>query len=251
MLEWFVKSNIINYLILVSSILGFISIVVVGSSYSKLVKHSYKIASTNSKLLKKIRLKYINCYKLKLYTNEVKSFIDRYLYKEKKFRIPIYIWENIQMEMIYTSIILGFLGSFINIIYYQKNYIYPLTNAFEVGILGFASAAVLIIIRMAFAVEAKKRVFYSNVTDYLENMLKNKLNQQVIVEGDYEKDKKNKEKNKDFEKDKEEHTTNIHTNNISDENIRNVLQFQQQKEGDRESSISENFIEDIINQVMG
>lgn len=253
MLEWLVRGQVINITIIVMSMIGFLSLSVAGIIYSSLVKASEDMAFTESALLKQIKLKYANCYKLELYTHQVQAFINRYLYKKRILKIPLYLWEHLGLEMMYISMILGLLGTFVNITYYQQNDLAPLSNAFLTGVLGFALATGLLIFKTVYALETKKHIFYSNVMDYLENILRNKLEQQNKKEGankEYEEMDPLEEKNT---KSKEKQLNNKKNNKVFNKNSNNIPIIKQREKFKKPSKnpiVEEDFIEDIINELM-
>lgn len=250
MLEWF-GGQAINITIIIISVIGFISLLVSGVVYSTLVKASGNMGFTESKLIKQIKLKYANCYKLELYTNEVQAFIDHYLYKKKILKVPLYIWEHLSLEMMYVSMVLGLLGTFVNITYYQQNEITPISNAFLTGILGFGLATLLLIIKVLFAIQTKKQIFYSNVTDYLENILRNKLEQQSKKEVEYEANKKIEKMENENSKDKKDNSISKENNRANNVFLQSITKGKQnRKKRTTDEPIKEDIIEDVINQLI-
>ncbi|TCT12280.1 hypothetical protein EDC18_11252 [Natranaerovirga pectinivora] len=251
MLDGLIKGQVINIIIILVGIVGIIALLISNTVYSTLLKESKDVGFSESKLLKNIKLKYENCYKLELYIHEVEAFIDKNLYGKKIFKIPIYFWENIALETMYICMILGFLGSLINVTYYIQNNILPIINGLIPGIVGFTMATVLLIIKTFVAVETKKNVFYSNVKDYLQNILKNKLDQQSKKEGIYEDYKKMEEMAIESSKNKKDISNNKKDNKSFDNNTRHISNYDKKSKYKSKDIIEEDFIDDIINEIIG
>ena len=249
MLKWLVNFEIISVLIYIFGVACFLSLFIVGVCYLTLEKKSSDMSGTNSPLLKMIKLKYENCFRLKLFTNDVQAFINRYLFKKKIFKVPLYYWEHIALEMIYLIMMLGFLGTFINVVYYQQTNTRPNVTAFQPGIVAFLIVSMLVFIRTLLAIDSKKIVFYSNVIDYLENVLKNKLVKELQNEVGYEK---NQEIEK-MEKQMEEIERDIKNNKSIDKCIYNGNKYiftNPKKTEENPSRINEDFIDEVINQLI-
>ena len=251
MLKWLIEGQVIDIIIILMGIIGIVAIFISNTIYSALLKESRDMGFSESKLLKNIKLKYENCYKLELYVYEVEAFIDRYLYRKKIFRIPIYLWENISSEIMYICIILGFLGSLINVTYYIQNNIMPLTNGLIPGIVGFTTATILLIIKTFVAIETKKNIFYSNVKDYLQNILRNKLDQQIKKEVIYEDYKKMEEMAAKNSKDKKTIQDNKEDSKSFNNNTRDISYYDKKSREKSNDAIQEDFIDDIINEIIG
>lgn len=250
MIIWCAKTQIISIIIIIISLIGFLSLIITGILYSILATNSYNISTTETPLLKKIKLKYENYFKLGLYTNQLQPFIDRYLHRKKVFKIPLYLWEHLAIELIYTVIVLSMLGTFINIIYYLSNNIKPLTNAFMVGILGFSIATIMLVIKVIFAVDTKKKIFYSNVSDYLENTLRNKLQNQCVEEVRDEQSSNEIQKMEKQNKSIQKNNKGIKNYYYTINDINNNISENKQQAKFKSDRVNQNLIDEVIDQIL-
>ncbi|TCK86753.1 hypothetical protein EDC19_2807 [Natranaerovirga hydrolytica] len=252
MLEWFIERHVISVFIILLGVISLMTLSVLNTVYTKLLKESKNMSLTNSSLLKNIKLKYENCYKLELYTNEVQAFIDKSLYEKRIFKIPIYRLESISIEAIYMCVVIGFLGTFLNITYYMQQDILNITMIFLPGIMGFMIGSILLSTKAFLAIEMKKHIFYSNVKDYLENTLKNKLDQQIkkeVIYENYNKMEEMAQKNIENEKNLYDNKENI---SYLHENVESIQYDNGKGKKQKQSAINdkENIINQVINEII-
>lgn len=138
------------------------------------MEESENILSSKNKLIKQMKLKFENCYKLNLGVNNVNIFVDKYMYKHKIGAINMY-----QLNRI--PIVVGWLtasvGVFSGIICYVENYSVKMGSLYE--IYGIGSIVILKLADLILDTQYKKNVVYTNLIDFFENSLKNHLTQSI------------------------------------------------------------------------
>lgn len=181
--------------------LGTILKIMVSRTYKRLIKASDNMGSTKHKLMKLMKMKFEACYKLKIGVNNVDSFVDKYVYKHKICGIHLYTWENIGGQLLILCLLAGTVGSVLGLAYNcGKNDI--LITFFS----GVFTSSLLIVVESFINLGAKKSILKANITDYLENFLKVRLEQENFtpemleeyrqeyfsntIKGDSKKDKK-------------------------------------------------------------
>ena len=152
-----------------------------------------------------MKMKFEACYKLKIGVNNVDSFVDKYVYKHKVCGIHLYTWENIGGQLLILCLLAGTVGSVLGLVYNcGKNDI--LITFFS----GVFTSSLLIVVESFINLGAKKSILKANITDYLENFLKVRLEQENFtpevleeyrqeyfsntIKGDSKKDKKKEDK---------------------------------------------------------
>lgn len=154
-------------------VLGTILKIMVSRTYKRLIKASDNMGSTKHKLMKLMKMKFEACYKLKIGVNNVDSFVDKYVYKHKICGIHLYTWENIGGQLLILCLLTGTLGSVLGLVYNcGKNDI--LITFFS----GVFTSSLLIVVESFINLGAKKSILKANITDYLENFLKVRLEQE-------------------------------------------------------------------------
>lgn len=186
-------------------VLGTILKIMVSRTYKRLIKASDNMGSTKHKLMKLMKMKFEACYKLKIGVNNVDSFVDKYVYKHKVCGIHLYTWENIGGQLLILCLLAGTVGSVLGLVYNcGKNDI--LITFFS----GVFTSSLLIVVESFINLGAKKSILKANITDYLENFLKVRLEQENFtpevleeyrqeyfsntIKGDSKKDKKKEDK---------------------------------------------------------
>lgn len=153
--------------------LGTILKIIVSHTYKRLIKASDNMGSTNHKLMKLMKMKFEAYYKLKIGVNNVDSFVDKYVYRHKICGIHLYTWENIGGQLLILCLLAGTVGSVLGLAYdCGKNDI--LVTFFA----GVFTSSLLIVVESFINLGAKKSILKANITDYLENFLKVRLEQE-------------------------------------------------------------------------
>lgn len=154
-------------------VLGTILKIMVSRTYKRLIKASDNMGSTNHKLMKLMKMKFEAYYKLKIGVNNVDSFVDKYVYKHRICGIHLYTWENIGGQLLILCLLAGTVGSVLGLAYdCGKNDI--LVTFFT----GVFTSSLLIVVESFINLGAKKSILKANITDYLENFLKVRLEQE-------------------------------------------------------------------------
>ncbi|WP_310602488.1 hypothetical protein [Anaerosporobacter sp.] len=154
-------------------VLGTILKIVVSRTYKRLIKASDNMGSTKHKLMKLMKMKFEACYKLKIGVNNVDSFVDKYVYKHKVCGIFLYTWENIGGQLLILCLLAGTVGSVLGLAYNcGKN---DILITFFTGVF---TSSLLIVVESFINLGAKKSILKANITDYLENFLKVRLEQE-------------------------------------------------------------------------
>ncbi|WP_455714788.1 hypothetical protein [Anaerosporobacter sp.] len=154
-------------------VLGTLLKIMVSRTYKRLIKASDNMGSTNHKLMKLMKMKFEAYYKLKIGVNNVDSFVDKYVYRHRICGIHLYTWENIGGQLLILCLLAGTVGSVLGLAYdCGKNDI--LVTFFT----GVFTSSLLIVVESFINLGAKKSILKANITDYLENFLKVRLEQE-------------------------------------------------------------------------
>lgn len=154
-------------------VLGTLLKIMVSRTYKRLIKASDNMGSTNHKLMKLMKMKFEAYYKLKIGVNNVDSFVDKYVYKHKICGIHLYTWENIGGQLLVLCLLAGTVGSVLGLAYdCGKN------DILIIFFTGVFTSSLLIVVESFINLGAKKSILKANITDYLENFLKVRLEQE-------------------------------------------------------------------------
>jgi hypothetical protein len=174
MLEEILKGEVIRYCIIVATMLGVIVKVTQTFIYINLCEESENIPASRNKLIKQMKLKFENCYKLNLGVNNVNAFVDKYMYKHKICGLSMYHFNRIP---IIAAWLCGIAGIASGCICYLENYSVKLGSIYE--IYGIGSIVILKLAEIILDTSHKKNVLYTNLIDFFENSLQNHLTHDV------------------------------------------------------------------------
>lgn len=180
--DWMNKGYVV-YVILAVAFAGFLSRFIAGAVYDSLVRNTENFSKTKSKFVKQVKLKYENSYKLNLNINNNEAFVDKLLSNYKICGISLHGFRKVSGTLgIFCVILLGFqaaLGVVAGI---------SLTEQFWNGLHGVIALILLVFSCRVIDLKYKHEVVRTNLLDYLENSLKNRMiheyvNVAVVEEG--------------------------------------------------------------------
>lgn len=148
---------------------------VINIVYKCLMKASDNMANSRNKLMKLVKLKFEACYKLKIGVNNVDTFVDKYVYKHKFCGIYLYTWENLGGQLLMLCLLTGTIGAGLGLVYDCGRV--DILSTFFVGIV---ASALQIIVESFINLSAKRNVIKINMKDYLENLLKVRMEQEYF-----------------------------------------------------------------------
>lgn len=141
--------------------------------YNRLVKASDNMATSNNKLTKTMKKKFEACFKLKIGVNNVDIFVDKYVFRQRFCGILLSTWENICGQLLVLCLLVGSISTTLGLIYECGKQ--QILSTFSVGIL---SSGLLIFLEGLVNLGIKKELLRLNMKDYLENILKVRLEQE-------------------------------------------------------------------------
>lgn len=170
------EGNWLIYAIFIAGGIGFLAKLITAVVYGSLVKASDEMGSSKNKLMKLLCLKFETFYKLKIGVNNVDTFVDKYVHKQKFFGIELSTWENFSGQMTVVCIAGAVLGSVWGYFLHcgQDTVLFTF-------LCGMAAAFLLIIFEGLFDIRGKKKRLHINMQDYLENYLKAKLENEHLT----------------------------------------------------------------------
>jgi hypothetical protein len=145
-------------------------------AYARLKCASEDMGSSKNKLMKLLCLKFETFYRLQIGVNNVDSFVDKYVKKEKFSGIYISTLENIGGQMVILCLAGGVLGSVWGYALHcgQDRILYTF-------LCGTGLAFLLTIFDKICDIRGKKESLRVNMCDYLENYLKAKLEHEHLA----------------------------------------------------------------------
>lgn len=173
----FIETNALMYIMVGIGVLGILSKLILVSLYSKLMKDAENMSMAKTRLMKQMKLKFENCYRLNLGVKNVTVFVDKYLHKYKILGISLHRMGGI-MDL--SMMICVFLGGFGSVYKFFNGY--TLEYAVKSFVLGVLLVILLFVLDTLIDTDYMQEVLIISIQDYLENYLVNRLEQGVTKE---------------------------------------------------------------------
>lgn len=175
MVQYLYEEEILMYAIAGLGGLGLLVRSIVNLVYKGLVKESDNMGTTKHKSLKHMKMKFETCYKLKIGVNNVDTFVDKSLLRNKFGGFLLSTWDNFCGQVLYFILLLVPVATVIGVISDIDQHLILSTGA-----VGIASSAILIIVDKSINLYSKKSIIRYNILDYLENFCKVRLEQEAF-----------------------------------------------------------------------
>lgn len=164
-----------KYFMLVILTLLFCSIlcqILLGVIYRRLIRDTENMSATKNKALQQLKLKFTSCRQLHDTIPNVPVFVDKFLNQLSLGKIPVTFFRHLSGQLTLLSVLVAGIGACIGII--QEESFLMIAPFYLVSFLGlylyFAAASLI-------DVPGKVNMLRTNLVDYLENHLANRLEQ--------------------------------------------------------------------------
>ncbi|QUI21188.1 hypothetical protein HZI73_02325 [Vallitalea pronyensis] len=121
-----------------------------------------------------------------------KIFVEKNLYGIKVNKVPIYILEDLAVNTLYCTILVGLTFTFLEIALMSKMEVKQLQSVLLCGIVGLILGVLLLGVRMVCRLEDKKEIATIYMCNHLDNELKIVMDGVKIANEGYGKNKKDK-----------------------------------------------------------
>jgi hypothetical protein len=245
--------DIIN--LIVCSILFFISIIGVFSCLSANNKYNEIIKTIDGKFVDKDVMTIEHKYRHRVVSGtkplNTKIFIEKNLYDIKINKVPIRLLEDIGVNSLYFTILIGLTFTFLEIALLNKININNLPDVLICGIVGLILGLVLLGVRMMCRLEDKKEIAAIYLCNHLDNELEIVMNGVKIANEGYGENKENAKVYKKGKKGIYDISNYPRINRNRDESVPNSSEVSRGTKPKRKSSLlDEDVLEDVIKEIM-
>lgn len=175
MLAVFMEHKLLSGTFLTLLLLSIICQIMIGVIYQKMIKETDNMSSTNNKLLKQCKLKFANCYKLNDGVANIPVFVDKFIGKVSFMRISLSNIQHLSGQLMLLSVVAAGIGACREIINGETvGKVLPYYLVSFLGLYVYFSISGLV------DLQGKKEKLKTNLVDYLENHMVNKLRQSEI-----------------------------------------------------------------------
>lgn len=154
----------------------------VSHMYVRLIKEAGKMGKSEHRLMKMLLTKFETCYQLKMGVENVEIFVDKYLNAFRICGIYLSTWEVVGDVIFGITLLLSLLANlYITIMQYERRIMMDFLLA------GIAVCGVVILEDMILNLRFKKKRLMVEIQDYLENIYKPRLENQIFHGEEMEK----------------------------------------------------------------
>ncbi|MBE5886921.1 MAG: hypothetical protein E7284_11025 [Lachnospiraceae bacterium] len=164
------KNDIFLKLAIFLITLSIICQIVAGVLYQSMIQETDNMSATNNKLLKQCKLKFANCYQLNSGVANISVFVDKFMNRIKIGILTLPGLSNFSGQMILLSVLLcgiGIYRSIVNGRHMIELFPYYIVSLF--GLYAYFSISSFVDIKN------KREILKTNIIDYLENHMVNRL----------------------------------------------------------------------------
>ena len=165
MLEIIVDNRLIYVVTGGVTVLGVVSKVISNMSLKRMVKAAGNMSKSNHSLMRLVRAKFEHACMVSEKVENVKVFVEKYLYEYKTLGLKLHTWRRIQMMSVALCLVLGALGAFLEYSVHGMNDEVIRAGAYG-GILGVLLYLFHLTTDENYRLEAAKNY----MVDYLENV---------------------------------------------------------------------------------
>lgn len=163
-----------NFMIAILTLLfcSIICQVLLGVTYRRLIRQTENMSATKNKSLQKLKLKFTSCTQLRETIPNVPVFVDKYLNQISIGKIPVSFFKHLSGQLTLLAVLVAGIGACLGII--QDESFFMIAPFYLISFFGlylyFAAASLI-------DVAGKVNILRTNLVDYLENHLANRLDQ--------------------------------------------------------------------------
>lgn len=170
------------YVIIGLGALCFFIKLMIGLNYRRLIREAGQMSKSEHILMKTIIKKFETCYQLKLGVENVEVFVDKYLNSYKMAGIYLYTWEVIGDLLFGVTLLSGLLTNmYIIVMQYERSF----TTMFLLA--GIFICGLIILEDVLLNIRFLRKKLSIEIQDYLENVCKPRLENQVFKSDEMEK----------------------------------------------------------------
>lgn len=150
--------------------LSIICQIVAGVLYQSMIQETDNMSATNNKILKQCKLKFANCFQLNSGVSNIPVFVDKFLNRIKIGFLTLPGLSNLSGQMILLSVLMCGIGLYRRIV--EGRHLIELFPFYTVSLFGLYA---YFSISSFVDIKNKREVLKTNIVDYLENHMVNRM----------------------------------------------------------------------------
>lgn len=163
-----------NFMLAILTLL-FCSIIcqfLLGVTFHRLIRETENMSATKNRSLQQLKLKFTSCIQLRQTIPNVSVFVDKYVNQIRIGKLPVSLLKHLSGQLTLLAVLVAGIGACLGII--QDESFFAIAPFYLISFLGlylyFATASLV-------DLPGKINILRTNLVDYLENHLSNRLDQ--------------------------------------------------------------------------
>lgn len=155
-------------------VLSIICQIIIGVLYQNMIQETDNMSSTENKLLKQCKLKFANCFQLNAGVSNIPVFVDKFLNRIHFFGMTFSGLHHLSGQLMLLSVFAGGIGVCKGIAEGES-----IRQILPFYIFSFFGLYLYFSITSFIDMQAKHRILKTNLIDYLENHMVNRLSMNI------------------------------------------------------------------------
>lgn len=168
----FFENKLLCGIFLILLLLSIVCQIMIGVIYRNMIVETDNMSATGNKLLKQCKLKFANCYQLGGGISNISVFVDKFLAKLSIMGISLTNFQHLSGQFMLLAVVAAGIGSCREIIEGET-----VAKVLPYYIVSFLGLYIYFAISGLVDIQGKKERLKTNLVDYLENHMVNKLKQ--------------------------------------------------------------------------
>lgn len=171
MKQLFVQHTMLTAMMVLLLLLSITCQIIIGFLYQNMIKETDNMSSTENKILKQCKLKFANCFQMNTGVSNIPVFVDKFINRIRFLGITLSGLHHLSGQFMLLSVFVGGIGACMGIVDGETvKQILPFYIFSFFGLYLYFSITALI------DIQEKRRILKTNLIDYLENHMVNRLN---------------------------------------------------------------------------
>lgn len=170
MFQVFEEEKWITFAMVLTLTLSILGRIIIWILYQNMIRETDNMSATTNKVLKKCKLKFANCYQLNGGVANVPIFVDKFMNRLTVGPMTFDGYYHLSGQMVMLSVLFSGIGVCKSIIEGRT-----LGDLLPFYIFSFGSLYLYFSVSALTDIKAQKRILKTNLVDYLENHMMNKL----------------------------------------------------------------------------
>lgn len=174
MKQFFMQHLLIATVMVLLVVLSIICQIIIGVLYQNMIQETDNMSSTENKLLKQCKLKFANCFQLNAGVSNIPVFVDKFLNRIHFFGMTFSGLHHLSGQLMLLSVFAGGIGVCKGIAEGES-----IRQILPFYIFSFFGLYLYFSITSFIDMQAKHRILKTNLIDYLENHMVNRLSMNI------------------------------------------------------------------------